>query len=167
MTVSPRAREALADCERAVTDYEAGARTPFLASRWVGLITLLRLVGHVLEKVDGPAASAEIQQRMSNAWKTLKASTTPETRIFHEFIEKDRNLTVKQYQVRARVNINLHPGAVWYNLRTGESGSDPSGPTTYEFSMRDGPFKGRDTRELCREAIEFWRQYLDAIDSHP
>jgi hypothetical protein len=31
--------------------------------------------------------------------------------------------------------------------------------------MRDGPFKGRDTRELCSEAIAFWRGYLDAIDT--
>jgi hypothetical protein len=31
--------------------------------------------------------------------------------------------------------------------------------------VQDGPFKGRDPRELCREAIEFWRAYLNEVDS--
>ena len=31
--------------------------------------------------------------------------------------------------------------------------------------MHEGPFKGRDPLELCREAITFWREYLDAIDN--
>ena len=45
---------------------------------------------------------------------------------------------------------------------------DPRGGTvikTYDFVMRDGPYQGRDPRELCREAIDFWRRYLDDIDA--
>jgi hypothetical protein len=161
--MTTRARAALADCEHALTDYEAGANTVFQYPRWVAVITLLRMVGHVLDKVDGPAANAEVQQRIRDAWKRLNASK-PEPRIFHEFIDEDRNLTLKAYEVRPMVNITIRVGGVWWNAQTGESGSDPSGPTTVEFIMREGPFKGRDTRELCREAIAFWRMYLDAID---
>ena len=33
------------------------------------------------------------------------------------------------------------------------------------FFMHEGPFKGRDPFELCREEFTFWREYLDAIDN--
>lgn len=33
--------------------------------------------------------------------------------------------------------------------------------------MRDGPYKDRDPRDLAREAIEFWKEYLDKIDGCP
>jgi hypothetical protein len=159
-----RARAALVDCEHALTDYEAGANTVFQYPRWVALITLLRIVGTVLDKVDRPAASAEVQERIRDAWNRLKTSR-PEPRIFHQFINEDRNLTLKAYEVRPSVNITIRLGGVWTNLKTGNSGNDPCGPTTFEFIMREGPFKGRDTRDLCREAIAFWRMYLDAIDA--
>jgi hypothetical protein len=164
MTVTTRAREALADCERALADYEAGANTPYVRSRWVAIITLLRAVGHVLSNVDEPAAPPEIKQRIRDAWDKLRASK-PDPRIFHEFIQQDRNLTLKQYEVRPAVNITIRLGSVWTNLQTGESGSTPSSPPEFEFVMRDGPFKGRNTLELCRDAITFWRQHLDAIES--
>jgi hypothetical protein len=162
--MTTRARAALGDCENALADYEAGANTVFQYPRWVALITLLRIVGHVLDKVDTPAASPDTQQCISAAWKKLNASK-PEPRIFHEFIDEDRNLTLKQYEVRPQVNITIQLGSVWTNPQTGVSGSSPSTPPIFEFIMRDGPFKGRDTRELCREAIAFWRTYLDGIDA--
>jgi hypothetical protein len=36
--------------------------------------------------------------------------------------------------------------------------------TTMDFVMRTGPYQGRDPRTLCREAIAFWKDYLDAIE---
>jgi hypothetical protein len=43
--MTTRAREALADCEHALADYEAGANTVYQRCRWVALITLVRTVG--------------------------------------------------------------------------------------------------------------------------
>ena len=97
MTVTTRSRVALADCEHALADFEASANTPYQRPRWVAVITLLRIVGHVLDKVDKPAASNEAQQRIDDAWKQLNA-TKPEPRIFHDFIDGDRNLLLKQYR---------------------------------------------------------------------
>ena len=108
-----RARIVLADCEMALADFNASVNAnEFMRPRWVSLITLLRAVGHVLEKVDRPVADRDAQMRAGAAWDQLAATATLSA-----------------------------------------------------FSMSDGPYKGRDPRQLAREAIEFWCGYLDAIES--
>jgi hypothetical protein len=161
--MTTRARAALADCELALSDFSASAGTSNVQTRWVALITLLRIVLDVLEKVDGKA-SAPARQRIHAARKQL-FENKPEPRIFHDFIEDERNDTVHQYEIGAAVNITIRLGSVWMNVNTGEGGSSPSGPATYDFVMRDGAYEGQDPRVVARKAIEFWRTYLDAIDS--
>ena len=162
--MTTRAREALADCEHALADFAASANTPFQRPRWVARMTLLRTVSLVLWAVDRPRAAPDVQRRIDDAWARLKA-TKPEPRIFHDFIDDERFKVVHLYEIRSAVNITLRPGAVWWNARTGETGSEPSGPTTFDFVMREGYFTGRDPLDLAREAITFWRDYLDAIDA--
>ena len=172
MTVALRAREALADCDSALSDFQAGANSPFQRSRWVAVMTLLRTVGLVLKDVDRPAARAtpDVQRRMDDAWKRLKAEEhNPALRphIFHDFIDAERYQAVHLYEIRSAVNVTIRPGAApgspldWAPVVTGGLGGFP---TMYDFFMKDGPFKGRDPLDLCRDAIEFWRQYLDAIE---
>lgn len=161
--MTTRAREALADCEHALTDFEGGANTVFQRSRWVAVMTLLRTVGLVLKAVDHPAADVATQRRIDADWQRLNA-TKPEPRIFHEFIDAERADVVHLYDPSAQVNVTVRLGGVWWNPATGESGADLCGPTTFDFVMKKGPFKGRDPLELCREAIAFWRDYLDAVD---
>jgi hypothetical protein len=164
MTV--RAREALADCEHALADFAVSAGTPFHRSRWVAVVTLLRTVGYALKNIDHEAADAETRQRMDAEWKRLKDSA-PEPRIFWEFIDAERNDVVHLYEIRTGVDITMNPvpEPLGYFLMMDD---DDSGfgwnPTTYEVVMRRGPFAGRDPLDLCREAIGFWRDYLNAID---
>jgi hypothetical protein len=151
----------LGDCEHALSDYAASANTPFQHTRWLSLITLLRTVGHVLEKVVGrdPTTPPDVKKRLGDAWEQLKADKT-QPHIFHHFIYAERNDAVHQYKIGAAVNVTIQLGGV----STGGV-SSPSGPARYDFVMRDGHFKGRDPRELAREAISFWQVYLDSIDS--
>ena len=115
-------RVALVDCEHALADFEVSANTLYQRSRWVVFIALLRIVGHVLDKVDKLTASNEVQQRIDDAWKQLNA-TKLEPRIFHDFIDGDRILLLKQYEVRSQVNVTIQLGGV------GTGGwSTPSGP---------------------------------------
>jgi hypothetical protein len=174
MTVTTRAREALADCEYALTDFEASANTVFQRPRWVSVMTLLRTVEYVLKDVDGKNKNAtpEVRRYINAAVAKLYASKAKprKPRIFHEFIRVERNDVVHLYEVRPRVNVRVRPGVgglEWQPVVSGAArgGSAEYAPTIYEFVMRDGPFKGRDPRELCREAIAFWKEYLDAIDA--
>jgi hypothetical protein len=156
--MTTRARLALAYCEHALDDYEAGANTVFQWPRWVAVMTLLRTVGLVLKDVDRPAGDAAMQLAIDDHWQRLKA-TKPEPRIFHDFIYAERYDVVHLFDPSAQVNITIQLGGV----STG-GGSNPAGPATFEFVMKKGPFEGRDSRELCREAIDFWKAYLDEID---
>ena len=163
-----RAREALADCEHALADFEAAANTAFQRSRWVAVMTLLRTVGLVLKAVDHPAADVETQQRIDSAWAQLKGSK-PEPRIFWEFIDAERFQVVHLYEIRTGVHITVRPvpEPLGYFLMMADD-DDENGfgwtSTTYDFLMRRGPFAGRNPLDLCREAITFWRDYLDGID---
>ena len=158
-----RARIVLADCEMALADFNASVNAnEFMRPRWVSLITLLRAVGHVLEKVDRPVADRDAQMRTGAAWDQLAVQKRPH--IFHDFVEAERNDTVKQYEIGAAANPKIHgawtdEGAPLYVSHV------PGVVTLSAFSMSDGPYKGRDPRQLAREAIEFWRGYLDAIES--
>src|SRR5713101_7034469 len=164
--MTSRARKALADCEHALADFEVAANTEFQRSRWVAVMTLLRTVGLVLKAVDRPAADTWTQQCIDAAWAELKV-LKPEPRIFWEFIEAERYQVVHLYEIRAGVNITVRPvpEPLGYFLMMADD-DDGFGwnPTTYDFRMRAGQFAGRDPLDLCREAITFWRNYLDAID---
>jgi hypothetical protein len=163
-----RAKQALADCEHALADFEAAANTLFQRSRWVAVMTLLRTVGLVLKAVDRPVADTATQQRIDAAWKQLNASK-PKPRIFWEFIDAERYQVVHLYEIRTGVDITVRfpPEPLGYFLNVADD-DDGFGwtPTTYDFRMRRGPFAGRNPLDLCREAITFWRDYLVAIDEH-
>src|ERR1044072_2597686 len=102
-----RARIVLADCETALADLNAGvtANQP-MRTRWVALVTLLRAVGHVLQKADRPESDQETQKRIDDAWDQLCRETRPH--IFHDFIEAERNDTLKQYEIGAAPNPKIH-----------------------------------------------------------
>jgi hypothetical protein len=157
-----KASDVLADCERLLSEFDGNLQKPIWRAQWVGLVALLRAVGHVLAKVD-VKASVAARVAIDEAWSGLQR-TKPEPRIFWQFIETERNNVLKAYAFAPGVNVTLRLGAVWSNVATGESGSSPGGPASYEPFMSCGPFKGREPTDLCREAIDFWREYLDGIE---
>ncbi len=169
--MTARARQVLADCEPALADFEAGANTPYQRTRWVALMTLLRTVGLVLKAVDREAGNAKMRQAIDDHWNRLNASK-PEPRIFHGFIDAERYQAVHLYEIRARANITIQPGSgslrigspEWFSIVMDEDDNVGGQPAVVDFTMRVGPFQGRDPLELCRESMIFWRDYLDLID---
>jgi hypothetical protein len=155
------ANEVLRDCEAALEDLRSGVGLHW-RTRWVSVVTLLRIVGHVLKKVDG-ARSPEMRAAVDAAYDQLK-TTKPEPRIYWEFIEQGRNRLLKEYEFGVQQNVTVRLGGVWWNLATGQSGADPPGPTTYEHLVVGGSFIGQDPRDVVQLAIEWWRSYLDKID---
>ena len=134
-----------------------GERTNIYPKSKVAVMTLLRTVGYVLKDVDRPATDRATRWRIDAEWERLKRATRPH--IFWDFIDDERGRIVHLYDPSARVNVTIGLGGV----STG-GGGNPAGPAREDFVMWKGPFEGRDPRELCREAMVFWRDYLDAID---
>jgi hypothetical protein len=157
------ARVVLADCEIALMDLRASAETEFWRIRWVALVVLLRSVGHVLGKIDthgSPEASAAI----TKAWRQLQENK-PEPWIFWSFIEKERNNILKSYKMAVHMKSTVRPGTAHLGIDGSRLEPDPSGPTTFEYFFGADEYCGMNPIEACHEAILFWREYLDLIDS--
>jgi hypothetical protein len=124
---------------------------------------LLRAVGHVLESVDSEL-SAAYSTVIARRWNALRA-TQPEPLVFWRFICDERNNLVKEYRFAAGQGVTVRPGLAQVDLKTGEQPASPGLPPVYSYLMIDGPFKGDDQRDVLRRAIQWWRDYLDAIDA--
>jgi hypothetical protein len=139
-------------------------------AQFSGCIALLRSVGHVLDKVDA-ASSERLASNARKWWDSIKASK-PEARIFWEFIEKERNLILKESEIRAGQSVTIDLRGV--QAQGSVAGEKPE-PTTllaeartepsYSYQMNQGHFAGRDPRELIGEAIAWWHQQILIIET--
>lgn len=65
---------------------------------WVATVALLRMVGHVLHKVN-EQANPDVERVLEEAWGDWNDRTRPEHAIFREFIDPERNTVLKQYEI--------------------------------------------------------------------
>lgn len=162
-----KAREVLADCKLALQLLEEETDLQRWRVHWAAAIALIRAVGHVLDKVDG--LNASIKKAANQRYK-LWQSTEPEHEIFREFIDKERNNLLKEYQV------NVHPlenvsVVVQTSLRSVTSGETIVVPEVFEIDeniyrpMMNGPWEGDDARDVLSEAITWWENELDLVHS--
>ncbi len=147
--MTKQARVVLADCRGALEELTNGVYEDRWRRRWVVTVVLLRAVGHVLDNVDSQQ-SPKMKRAIAAAWTELKARK-PDHAIYWSFIDDERNNVVKEYLVGAGYNITVYPGA--------------DRPTDFEYVINTGPFKGQLQNEVVAKAIEWWKEYLDAIDS--
>jgi len=145
--MSLRARLVLDDCRGAVTDLHDGLQGGDWRRRWVTAVTLLRAVEHVLRKVD-TRGDPKLRKAINDRWDQLLASK-PHPPIFWEFIVEERNLILKEYEVRAGQGATVNLG---------------TGTVINHYLINDGPFKGREQREVLREAIAWWESYLAGVE---
>ena len=157
-----RAREVLADCEQALADFQAAGLTPYWRTRWTGLVALLRAVGYVLKDIDAKQDDY-LKKASDDAWYKLKSSK-PDPLIFYGFIDLERHNVVHLYRIGARLNTEIVPGSGRLSFY-GESQQGLIGSTSYKSSILSGVFSGRDAIEVCREAIGFWKDYLDKVEA--
>ena len=163
--MTTRARVVLDDCRLVLELLEVETDLRRWRIHWVSAVTLIRAVGHVLEKVDGKSSAVRSASRAAfAAWKT-----EPEHEMFREFIEKERNTILKEYE------FNLHPGeevevAFVSTLQRVSDGAlveaaevFPIGHNIYR-PLLDGFREGDDARDVLSEAIDWWEKELTAIE---
>jgi hypothetical protein len=163
------ARRVLEDCKIALTELEADPTGATWRLRWAGTLTHLRAVGHVLDKVDGKT-DPKAKQIINARYKEWKDPDRTEHAIFRDFIERERNNVIKEYDFGSGQGVifeggdppaiqrqpdgtfkEIHPGGV--------------GKMTSVYKMNTDPFKGEDPRDIVRRAIEWWQKQLDDIDN--
>lgn len=102
------ARRVLRDCQLALRDLQSAEPGAAWRLRWVTAITLLRVVGHVLQKVDGER-SLHLAQAIETVWAGVKQPRIG-NEIFHDFIERERNTILKEYRPDHRAVAPLEAG---------------------------------------------------------
>lgn len=127
---------------------------------WVLAVVLLRAIGHVLDKVDG-TNNPLVKKYANELFKSWRAGD--EHVIFRDFIDKERNSILKEYESE----ITSGPVPIVAHLQRND-GFD----TIRHFLIEEniyrpvsgGSFAGEDGRTLIDEAIKWWFAQLDEID---
>ncbi|HLQ90730.1 MAG TPA: hypothetical protein VK148_11910 [Xanthobacteraceae bacterium] len=136
---------ALRDCYRAFHELKSAEDGAQFRLRWITVIVLLRAVGHVLEKVDA-RRSPILHDAVTAAWARLRANRYANL-IFFEFIERERNLVLKEYEFDGNVIMTS----------AGDS------PLSARHAMRVGD-RVIYQLDLLSEALRWWEGHLGDIE---
>lgn len=159
------ARRVLSDCKVARSMLEDETDLQRWRVVWASAVALIRAVGHVLDKVDARNVALKPLVRSSYiSWKS-----EPEHEIFREFIERERNILLKEYesdvhpleQVSVAVSITL--ASAEGDIHQEYVDALDIGGNIYR-PLLSGPWEGDDCRDVLDEAIEWWERELDLID---
>ena len=171
MTYQLFARNVLEDCRTALAEFERAEPAGSLwRVQWVANIALLRTVAHVIRNVDAITEDHpnELREAAVEWWEGLR-ETKPEPRIFWGFIQEERNNLLKEYKFRANIGVTIEvPTAVLRRTPEGrieQVGAKGEGKSWRDYNITGGPFKGKDQREVIRQAIEWWQDQLDDIEA--
>lgn len=131
---------------------------------WFSCITLLRVIGHVLEKVDGKNSSKEFQSTLKlkyNEWKTLP--------LFKDFIEEERNKILKEYESNITEILSERSSHVYNQL--GEPMYSAEGKSVYamisitELVKSKGFFQGESPVQVLEKALDWWDKELKILEN--
>jgi hypothetical protein len=142
-----RAKIVLDDCRGALDDFKEGLQGEQWRRHFVLCVTLLRAVGNVLEKIDTQHSEAlkNIIKLKHEDWKKVNSGSE----IYWEFIKKDRDLILKEYQINAGQSVTIKIG---------------EGKSEYSYPYYGKAFQGKDQRELIKMAIEWWEECFKSIE---
>ncbi len=162
MTKVPKARLVLQDAMFVREKLETELGHVEWRLYWVLAVVLLRAVGHVLDKVDG-ANDISIKQKANTLHKSWR--TGDENLIFRDFIERERNSILKEYESE----ITEGPVPIMAHLQS-HDGFDVIRQFLIEENiyrpMGSGAYAGEDGRTLIDESIAWWARQLDTIDQN-
>lgn len=161
------ARKVLEDCRVALSMLEDEKDLQKWRIIWVSAVALLRTVGYVLDKVDGedPTVRA-VARTLFKRWRGDDANDE----IFREFIEKERNFILKEYQV------NIHPMEEVPVLISAQLASVDGSEQNLRAAFTDmfpdniyrpvleGAYEGDDARDVYEIALSWWVTQLRSVD---
>lgn len=136
-------RRVLRDCYIARRRFQSAKSHIDRRLSWVLSVALLRTVGHVVRNVDG-ARSVYLKEAVRERYLHWKAEPFQHL-IFHEFIEKERNNTLKEYRMDSAVVAGTEEADIPESyLLVGDLTLTPD--------------------QALGEAIAWWEHQLDAVE---
>jgi len=149
-----KARLVLEDCRKAHSLLEEATDPQTFRILFVSAITLCRAVGHVLDKVDSKEGPT-LKDAIGLCWEDVQKNKE-EHLIFHGFINKQRNLVLKEYQFShddSDQKIVVLPQMEEFLL--GERLFCP---------ITEGDYAGQDCRDILSDAIGWWESRLTKVE---
>ena len=157
-----KAKKVLDDCRLALAELETAISSgskELARIRWFTCLVLLRAVGHVLDKVDLVFLNSEKKTKSDAIFAQMKRES-----IFDDFIEKERNLIVKEYTSL----VDAVEKEKTFNLVTegGDRIVTEDGDLVIISSFEeciekiDGFSKGSSPCQIISNAIEWWEGIL-------
>ena len=160
------ARIVLQDCKHAIEKHTNELQAEDFRISWISVITLLRAIGHVLQKVDAQQSPAT-KKAVDEKWEELQRSK-PEPYIFWNFIEGERNRFLKNYEhgvVRNMAFDTLMPGVrVSIDFANARGGRFAASNSEIKSYISSGRFEGVNEQKVAWMAYDWWNEYLDEID---
>jgi hypothetical protein len=149
------ARKVLQDCKKAWQWLDEETDQDRYRRAWVCALALLRSVGHVLDKVDAKRNNRikTAADGLYRSWKSNRA----ENAIFWDFIEEERNLILKEYELRYEDS-----PTVLVSSDKSESAFRLEG--NLFCPLIDGAFAGEDGRDVVERAISWWEKQLVSLE---
>ncbi len=163
--MTEKSRIVLQDVEYAIENHNKKLQSESFRVSWVSIITLLRAIGHVLNKVDSQT-SPEMKKAIKQKWEIL-CQSKPEPKIFWGFICNERNRFLKEYKhgiTRILTVPSLVDGVYISADGANSRGGEFSPGSEYESFISTGPFEGRYEKDVALEATNWWKLYLDDVD---
>lgn len=151
-----RAEIVLKDCRYAHEMLESVLDERRFRVYWAASLSLLRAVGHVLQKVDAET-SPKVREAVDRAWKRWSADRGAHA-LFWEFIERERNLVLKEYEIR----LSMDGATVYVESDTGDTVAEHLS-AEYYLPVTEGHFASEDAREVVADAIRWWTEELALI----
>lgn len=159
------ARVVLQDARHAIMNHNDELQAEAFRVSWFSIVGLLRAVGHVLDKLD-KLSSPEMKHAIESKWADIN-STKPNPKIYWEFIDKERNRFLKNYEHGITRTLTIPGSTKGFTLSVdcGNSrGGQLSPGSKLNSYISDGEFKGRYEKDLAIEAYDWWGNYLDEVD---
>lgn len=135
---------------------------------WAGAVALLRAVGSVLNKVDERECDRVriVSQAAYKRWK----SDDPAHAVFREFVKKERDLVLKQYEsvVHPLAEVGAVIRLTLLDPVTGETKYHEATADFDENMFRpivEGYGAGEDARDVYEGALDWWERELSVIEA--
>lgn len=160
------ARRVLNDVEHALNGISPSSQNERFRLYWFSVVGMLRAVGHVLKNVDSKA-SPQMKAAIDKIWNSLQRDK-PHPSIFWDFIHEERNRFLKECKTAFSSSLITHYSngekvELIKDVLHGNGSLLASGVEVLSF-FNDGPFKGKNPMVVAREAIYWWKAYLDEVD---
>lgn len=164
--MTKKAREVLEDARYALKRHTDDLQGVEFRISWLAILSLLRAVWHVLERVD-----AKSSPEMHRAFQTIKQRTQkPNPPILWDFIKPARDQMVKEFSLgvnRTRFKISNVPVPHAYELHVdvgNQRGAVAARMDGVRSVISNGPYAGQSEKQVAVEAYRWLKSMLDEVD---